>query len=86
MTARAGLIVVFSAGEVEEADQYGEASVFGYDALIAADLEVIARLGLRFGGSYSRLKLDFDGSGALAAADGGKDRLIGGHLGAFYAF
>jgi TolB-like protein len=56
---------VLDAGQIEDADRYGDASVFAFDADLGAELMVMPNLVARAGARFTQYSLEFDGQGAL---------------------
>jgi len=67
---KAGLMLVLNTGPIQERDQYGAATVIGFDLKAGADIAFTERLGLRLAGGFSNITFKFKGNGAMAAARG----------------
>ncbi len=89
-------LLVTDTGEMQQADQYGGASVTGYDVDAAADYNMDARLFFRLGFHTAGIAYDFKGTGAETTnrdgdptdqdVFGALDRYLGGYLNAGYRF
>src|SRR6185295_6458861 len=81
-------LVVLSAGGIQDAASYGQATVYGADAALALDIMLGRRFAVRLAGEFAQLGFSFAGKGALsnnvdgdpASKDvsGLSDRSIGG--------
>jgi hypothetical protein len=67
---KAGAMLVLNTGPIQERDQYGAATVIGFDVKAGADIAFTQRLGLRLAGGFSNITFKFKGNGAMAAARG----------------
>jgi len=88
-------LVVQEAGEIVMAENYGQASVAGYDIDAGARYALGERLQLRGGVRYLRMALDFAGTGPMSTdldgdpdqdVGGARDRYLGFYLLGGYAF
>jgi opacity protein-like surface antigen len=76
----AGALLVLSAGQISNGDQYGSASAFGYDLNGGVDYKVSDRVGVRVGAQFDQISLTFKGTGTLGMQRGvsaAADRDIG---------
>ena len=87
-------LLPLTAGEVQQIDEYGTATMFGIDLDLGAEYALSPKLTLRAGGRLTRISFDFDGSGARTDRDGDPqpdvggalDQYIGGYVTVGYAF
>ena len=96
LCAAGRFLLVESAGEVQQADQYGAAKMTGFDADAALELRATPRVLLRAGARYLAIAFAFDGSGAMTTSrdgdptsvnvGGALDRYLGGYASAGYLF
>ena len=63
-------MLVLNTGPIQERDQYGAATVIGFDVKAGADIAFTERLGLRLAGGFSNITFKFKGNGAMGAAPG----------------
>lgn len=70
LLAEAHYIYVLDAGQIQEADQYGESSVFAFEGDLGAELKLTDNLVARTGVRYSQYSLDFEGEGDLTDRTG----------------
>jgi hypothetical protein len=56
---------VLDAGQIQDPDRYGDASVFAFDADLGAEVMVMSNLVARAGARFTQYSLEFDGNGAL---------------------
>lgn len=68
--ARAGAMLVLNTGPIQERDQYGAATVVGFDVKAGTDIAFTNRVGLRIGGLFSNIVFKFKGNGTMSAARG----------------
>lgn len=67
---KVGAMLVLNTGPIQERDQYGAATVIGFDLKAGADIGFTERIGLRLAGGFSNITFKFKGNGAMAAARG----------------
>lgn len=67
---RGGAMLVLNTGPIQEREQYGAATVIGFDIKAGADIAFTERIGLRLAGGFSNIVFKFKGNGAMAAARG----------------
>ncbi len=89
-------LLVTDTGEMQQADQYGGASVTGYDFDAAAEYKMNPKLFFRLGFHMTGIAYDFKGTGMLTTnrdgdpttqdVFGAMDRYLGGYLTAGYLF
>lgn len=89
-------LLVTDTGEMQQADQYGGASVTGYDVDAAAEYKMDAHLFFRLGFHTAGIAYDFKGTGTETTnrdgdptdqdVFGAMDRYLGGYLTAGYLF
>jgi opacity protein-like surface antigen len=75
-----GALLVLSAGQISDGDQYGSASAFGYDLNGGVDYKVSDRVGVRVAAQMDQISLTFKGTGTLGMQRGvsaAADRDIG---------
>ncbi len=92
----ARFLFVTNTGEMQAADQYGTASMSGYDADVGFEYKIDARMSVRGGGRILGIAYDFDGTGDLVVnrdgdpstvdVGGALDQYIGGYLTVGYLF
>lgn len=96
LTAEGKFLLVTTAGEITNADQYGTAKITGFDVDVGLEYRVGANLMVRLAGRYAAMGYAFDGSGEETnnrdgAPDtqdvgGALDKYVGGYLSAGYMF
>lgn len=85
IAADARYLAVLSAGEIEDAAQYGGDAVHGLDLDAAIELTAMPRVLVRVGARYTRMGHDFDGSGPKASArDADPDQDVGGAVDVYF--
>lgn len=67
---RAGAMLIMNAGPIAERENYGAASVFGFDIKAGTDIAFSERIGLRLAGGFNQITFKFKGNGDLAMARG----------------
>ncbi len=67
---RGGAMLVLNTGPIQERDQYGAATVIGFDLKAGADIAFTERLGLRLAAGFSNIVFKFKGNGTMSAARG----------------
>jgi opacity protein-like surface antigen len=75
-----GALLILSAGQISNGDQYGSASAFGYDLNGGVDYKVSDRVGVRVAAQMDQISLTFKGTGTLGMQRGvsaAADRDIG---------
>jgi len=74
------VLLINSTGAIQKPDQYGSATVFGFEAGGGVDVALGRKFTLRFEGELSQIGFKFKGNGAMAMARGVKaatDRSLG---------
>lgn len=92
--ADARYLFVTALGEMQEAAQYGAASITAFDVDVGAEYKLTSAISARAGFQLSRFAMTFDGSGALTDRDGDSaqdvtsaaDRYLGLYAVAGYLF
>jgi hypothetical protein len=89
-------LALLSTGEINNADQYGQATALGFDLDAAVDYKVTPQIFVRGGGRYQTINLSFDGTGDLSNnrdgdpttqdVDSATDSSYGGYVQAGYLF
>ncbi len=67
---KVGAMLVLNTGPIQERDQYGAATVIGFDLKAGADIAFTERLGLRLAGGFSNIVFKFKGNGTMSAVRG----------------
>ncbi|HYU15593.1 MAG TPA: hypothetical protein VEL05_05970, partial [Candidatus Acidoferrum sp.] len=92
--AEAKFLAPLDTGSIQEAQQYGGASVLGFDTEAVLEYQITGRWIARAGGRLMVLSYSFDGNGALDDRDqngqldvtGASDRYLGGFVTGGYCF
>ncbi|HTM19441.1 MAG TPA: hypothetical protein VL172_03000 [Kofleriaceae bacterium] len=91
-------LYITDTGEMQQMDQYGDATVTGIDADVGAEYKISPQLSIRGGGRLIRIGYDFtegngaelvynrDGDAASQDVFGAQDRYLGGYAIAAYLF
>lgn len=78
LNAGAHFLFITSTGEMQQEDQYGSATVTGFDLDANLEYRLKPRLLLRVGGRAMGFAFDFDGNGALTDRNGDMTQDVGG--------
>jgi hypothetical protein len=70
LLAEGHYIYVLDAGQIQDPDQYGEASVFAFEGDLGGELKITDNLVARAGARYAQYSLDFEGNGDLTDRTG----------------
>jgi hypothetical protein len=75
LVAQGRYLVVLDAGQIQDADRYGDSSSLAFDADLAGELKLTSSLLARVGARFTQIGLDFDGSGDQTdpTGDGSQD-------------
>jgi hypothetical protein len=94
LLAEAKVLAPMTTGPIQELDQYGPATVFGYEGEAVFEYQITRTINARAGGRLMQLSYTFDGDGDLDDRDGNgendvtgaSDRFLGGFVTAGYSF
>ncbi len=70
LLAEGRYVYVLDAGQIQDDDQYGETSVFAFEADLGGELKLTDNLIARAGARYAQYSLDFEGNGDLTDRTG----------------
>ncbi|HEX3761538.1 MAG TPA: hypothetical protein VHW23_22730 [Kofleriaceae bacterium] len=94
--ADAKLLLITSTGMIQDPDQYGTASVFGFDGTLGADYLVTPNIFVRAAGRYEFINFTFKGTGVQSNGrdgdpttqdvSGAKDSYLGGMVTVGYVY
>jgi len=92
--AEAKFLAPLAAGQIQQPEQYGAASVTGIEGEAVLEYQITSRIHARAGGRLMQLKYSFNGNGTLDDRDangekdvsGASDRFLGGFVTGGYSF
>jgi hypothetical protein len=89
LNANLGAMLVLGTGQIQKADQYGAASVFGVEGEFGGDYALTKSIFARAGFKFETIGFTFKGTGAKAMANsvsGARDNYLGGAVTVGYLY